>query len=62
MAPKGPLPPEPPVARRADCPRCGGRLSEPISGDLHCYVECSRCGEKFELDEPELAASPERSR
>ena len=37
------------------CPRCGEQLSEPISGDVHCYVECSRCGARFELDDPELS-------
>ncbi len=36
------------------CPRCRGRLSEPTSGDVHCYVECLDCGERFELDDPEL--------
>jgi transcription elongation factor Elf1 len=39
------------------CPRCGGSLSEPISGEVHCYVECGACGHRFELDDPELTAS-----
>jgi hypothetical protein len=31
------------------CPDCGGRLSEPISGEVHCYVECRSCGNRFDL-------------
>ncbi len=43
-----------PGSRRI-CPRCGGRLGEPVSGDVHCYVECTECGARFELDDPALA-------
>jgi hypothetical protein len=45
------------------CPRCGGALGEPVSADVHCYVECAGCGRRFELDDPELArqdAAPSR--
>lgn len=41
-------------ARSENCPACGGSLGEPISGDVHCYVECARCGLRFELDDPRL--------
>ena len=37
------------------CPNCGGRLSEPISGDVHCYLECTACGERFDLKDPRIA-------
>lgn len=30
------------------CPDCGGRLSEPVSGAVHCYVECADCGARFD--------------
>lgn len=39
---------------RADCPECGGHLSEPISGSVHCYRKCGKCGEEFQLDDPRL--------
>jgi hydrogenase maturation factor HypF (carbamoyltransferase family) len=42
----------------APCPRCGGELTEPISGDVHCYRECTGCGTRFELDDPELMKAP----
>jgi len=45
--------PEAPV--RADCPDCGGRLSEPVSGAVHCFRKCETCGEEFQLDDPRLA-------
>jgi len=38
-----------------DCPECRGRLSEPVSGPVHCYRECERCGARFQLDDPRLA-------
>ena len=44
------------------CPRCRGQLSEPASGDVHCYVECLGCGERFELDDPELVQTTLRVR
>ena len=37
------------------CPTCGGALSPPVSGDVHCYVECTQCHARFELDDPALA-------
>ena len=40
---------------RPVCPECGGALSEPISGSVHCFRKCVRCGEEFELDDPRLA-------
>jgi hypothetical protein len=40
------------------CPVCGGRLGEPVSGDVHCYVECTQCRRRFELDDPDLVARP----
>ncbi len=46
---------EPLVPSPAACPACGGPLSPPISGDVHCYVECTVCHARFELDDPELA-------
>ncbi len=36
------------------CPECGGTLSEPVSGDVHCYVECMRCGVRFDLKDPRI--------
>ncbi len=36
------------------CPDCGGRLGEPVSGDVHCYVECLRCGTRFDLNDPRI--------
>ncbi len=36
------------------CPECGGPLSEPISGDVHCYVECTHCGARFDLKDPRI--------
>ncbi len=42
-------------ALRPDCPNCGGRLGPPVSGEVHCYVECTRCRTRFELDDPELS-------
>ncbi len=36
------------------CPECGGRLGEPVSGDVHCYVECGRCGTRFDLKDPRI--------
>ena len=29
-------------------------MSEPLSGDVHCYVECSACGERFDLKDPRI--------
>ena len=37
------------------CPVCQGTLSPPVSGDVHCYVYCQRCGAEFQLDDPRLA-------
>ena len=47
---------ERPTARNAPspCPECGGRLGEPVSGDVHCYVECGRCGTRFDLKDPRI--------
>jgi len=43
------------TARRVvPCPDCGGALSEPISGDVHCYVECADCGHRFDLKDPRV--------
>jgi hypothetical protein len=39
------------------CPACGGALGPPVSGDVHCYVVCTRCGARFELDDPALGDS-----
>ncbi len=36
------------------CPECGGRLSEPVSGDVHCVVICLNCGERFDLKDPAI--------
>ncbi len=36
------------------CPVCEGLLSPPVSGDVHCYVYCLRCGTEFQLDDPRL--------
>lgn len=36
------------------CPDCGGRLGEPVSGDVHCYVECVRCRARFDLNDPRI--------
>lgn len=44
----------PGVPIRSDCPECGGPLSEPVSGSVHCYRKCSRCGEEYQLDDPRL--------
>ncbi|MGC2359118.1 MAG: hypothetical protein WA691_02285 [Thermoplasmata archaeon] len=44
-----------PSAPTTPCPSCGGRLSAPVSGDVHCYVECTECRTRFELDDPELS-------
>jgi uncharacterized protein (DUF983 family) len=41
----------------SSCPACGGRLTEPISGDVHCYVECTVCGERFDLKDPRIEVS-----
>ncbi|MGP8077317.1 MAG: hypothetical protein ACLQC7_07425 [Thermoplasmata archaeon] len=46
-------PAAPPGPRR--CPLCGGTLGPPFSGDVHCFVECGSCEERFELDDPRLA-------
>jgi rubredoxin len=40
--------------RNATCPDCGGSLSEPVSGDVHCYVLCSSCGHRFDLSDPRV--------
>ena len=42
------------VPIRSECPECGGPLSEPVSGSVHCYRKCSRCGEEYQLDDPRL--------
>jgi transcription elongation factor Elf1 len=39
---------------KLSCPLCGGELTEPTSGDVHCYVQCRSCGEQFEMDDPRL--------
>jgi hypothetical protein len=49
-----------PSPRTMRCPSCGGRLGDPVSGDLHCYVECGACHSRFGLDDPQLAEEPER--
>ncbi len=36
------------------CPDCGGDLSEPIAGDVHCFRRCLDCGAEFELSDPRL--------
>ena len=46
---------EPARGHATACPACGGALSPPISGAVHCYVECTVCHARFELDDPELA-------
>jgi hypothetical protein len=46
-----------PPVRVRDCPECHGTLSEPVSGDLHCYVYCLACGAEFTLDDPRLIVS-----
>lgn len=38
------------------CPECGGPLGEPVSGDVHCYRECEKCGERFDPRDPRLNA------
>ncbi len=43
-----------PTGRSSTCPRCGYPLGPPVSGDVHCYVECTQCRSRFELDDPEL--------
>jgi hypothetical protein len=43
------------AAAPSKCPECGGELSEPISGDVHCYVECRRCHARFELSDPRIS-------
>ncbi|MGA9839062.1 MAG: hypothetical protein WBE40_07960 [Thermoplasmata archaeon] len=45
----------------AACPRCGGALGPPVSGNVHCYVECGACGARFELDDPDLVESVPRN-
>ena len=45
----------PPAEPPSDCPECGGKLSEPISGDVHCYRKCTKCAEEFQLDDPRIA-------
>lgn len=42
------------AAPHGTCPECGGRLSEPVSGDVHCYVECTACGERFDPKDPRI--------
>lgn len=36
------------------CPKCGGGLSEPVSGQVHCFVYCLTCQSEFQLDDPRL--------
>ena len=45
------------------CPDCHGALSPPVSGDVHCYVECLACGHRFDLNDPRVSpdATPESS-
>jgi len=43
-----------PTGAPGRCPECGGRLGEPVSGDVHCYVECEDCSTRFELKDPRL--------
>jgi transcription elongation factor Elf1 len=40
--------------RTTACPDCGGLLSEPVSGDVHCYVHCMSCGHRFDLNDPRV--------
>ncbi len=51
----GPIVPGSADPARGRCPDCGGELSEPVSGDVHCHVVCRACGAKFELDDPRLS-------
>jgi hypothetical protein len=37
------------------CPDCGGPLTGPISGDVHCFRRCLDCGAEFELSDGRLA-------
>ncbi|MGP8075813.1 MAG: hypothetical protein ACLP8Y_03635 [Thermoplasmata archaeon] len=41
-------------AAPSGCPDCGGKLSEPVSGAVHCYRKCEKCGEEFQLDDPRM--------
>ena len=43
-----------PSAGGRPCPACGASLSEPVRGDVHCYVYCVGCGTEFPLDDPAL--------
>lgn len=52
--PGGAGPPASPDGSEGPCPSCGGRLGPPVSGDVHCYVDCAECGERFPLDDPRL--------
>ena len=42
---------------RSVCPACGGALGAPVSGGVHCYVECQACGERFDLKDPRIDPS-----
>jgi hypothetical protein len=42
------------VLRIVPCPDCDGPLSEPISGDVHCYLQCLQCGHRFDLKDPRI--------
>ncbi len=37
------------------CPECGGALGEPVSADVHCYVECTACGARFDLKDGRIS-------
>jgi hypothetical protein len=39
------------------CPECGGSLGPPFSLDVHCFVDCTGCRRRFELDDPALAGA-----
>ena len=39
------------------CPGCGGVLTEPLGGNVHCFVRCTACGAEYELDDPRLAGA-----
>jgi DNA-directed RNA polymerase subunit RPC12/RpoP len=41
-------------ARPGRCPECDGKLSDPISGGVQCYIECQRCGERFDVKDPRI--------
>jgi len=44
----------PPERAPGKCPECGGQLGEPVSGDVHCYVECEGCGQRYDLKDARI--------